>query len=161
MTDRRSDIISQLENSLHASIAFYRSLKPEELNVTVYEDGESWTVLQVLAHLITIEQSMQWLFNNILSGGPGAPPDFDVERFNRSQPKKLFNLDLDELIRQFSSVREITISIVRNMDENDLDREGVHAYHGHGKLERFIRWAYEHQRIHADEIRRALQNSVG
>ena len=86
--------------------------------------------------------------------------DFDIEKFNRSQPKKLFKFDLDELIQQFQIVREATISIVRNMDENDLDSEGLHAYHGHGKLERFIRWAYEHQRIHEDEIRRVLQNKL-
>ena len=132
-------------------------LNPDELNLTVYQDGEAWTVIQVLAHLITIERSMQWLFNNILSGGPGAPPDFDIERFNRSQPKKLFEFDLEELLRQFNSVREATISIVCNMDENDLDREGRHAFHGHGKLERFIRWAYEHQRIHEDDMRRVLE----
>ena len=157
MMDRRSDITSELENSLHASIAFYRGLKPEELDLTVYQDGESWTVIQVLAHLITIERSMQWLFNNILSGGPGAPSDFDIERFNRSQPRKLFKHDLDELIQQFQEVRQSTILIVRNMEEKDLDREGLHAYHGHGKLERFIRWAYEHQRIHEDEIKRVLK----
>ncbi|MEJ2660886.1 MAG: DinB family protein [Desulfobacteraceae bacterium] len=157
MTDRRSEIISELEKSLHAAIAFYRSLKPEELGLKVYQDGESWAVIQVLAHLITIERSMQWLFNNILSGGPGAPLDFDIERYNRSQPRKLFKFDLEALIQQFYLVREATISIVRNMDENDLDREGRHAYHGHGRLERFIRWAYEHQRIHENEIRQVLK----
>ena len=157
MTDRRSDIVSELENSLQASITFYRSLKPQELDFKVYQDGESWTVIQVLAHLITIEKSMQGLFNNILSGGPGAPRDFDLERFNRSQPRKLFQFDLAELLRQFQLVREATISIVRNMDESDLDREGLHAFHGHGKLERFVRWAYEHQRIHENDIRRALR----
>ncbi len=157
MVDRRSGIISELENSLHQAIAFYRSLEPEELDLKVYQDGESWTAIQVLAHLITIERSMQRLFNNILSGGPGAPPDFDIERYNRSQPRKLFQFGLEELIQQFQLVREATVSIVRNMDEKDLDREGRHAYHGHGKLERFIRWTYEHQRIHEDEIRRAIK----
>lgn len=161
MINRRSEIISELEKSLQASIAFYRVLKPEELGFKVYQDGESWTVMQVLAHWITIERSMQWLFNNILSGGPGAPQDFNIERFNRSQPRKLFNLELDDLMEQFRVVREATIAIVRNMDENDLDREGLHAYHGHGKLERFIRWAYEHQRIHEDEMRRALETQSG
>jgi hypothetical protein len=157
MADRRSEIIAELENSLHQSIALFRSLKPKQLDMMVYQDGESWTVIQVLAHLITIERSMQWLFNNILSGGQGAPPDFDIERYNRSQPRKLFKLALDALIEQFHWVREATISIVRNMDESDLDREGRHAFHGHGRLERFIRWTYEHQHIHEDEIRRALK----
>jgi hypothetical protein len=46
--------------------------------------------------------------------------------------------------------------IAREMKEEDLDREGVHAFHGKGKLERFIRWAYEHARIHEGDIRKVL-----
>ncbi|MDH3802828.1 MAG: DinB family protein, partial [Deltaproteobacteria bacterium] len=76
--------------------------------------------------------------------------------FNRTQTSKLDELTLDELISQFRAVREDTISIVRELSEEDLDREGLHAFHGHGKLERFIRWAYEHARIHENEIRQAL-----
>jgi hypothetical protein len=100
---------------------------------------------------------MHWLFNNILSGGPGSPEDFDFERFNRTQPIKLDELNVDELIREFRSVRKKTISMVMEMSEDDLDREGLHAFHGHGKLERFIRWAYEHVQIHENDIRMKLQ----
>ena len=128
-----------------------------DLNFQLYQDGACWTVKQVLAHFITIEQSMHWLFNNILSGGPGSPEGFDFERFNRTQPIKLDELSVDELIREFRSVRKKTISMVMEMSEDDLDREGLHAFHGHGKLERFIRWAYEHVQIHENDIRMKLQ----
>ena len=157
MSDRRTDIIVELEKGLETTIFFYRSLTPEQLGAKVYQDGACWTVKQVLAHFITIERSMQWLFNDILSGGSGSPADFDVERFNRTQPLKLDGLTVDELIGQFKSVRQDTISIVRNMSEIDLDREGRHAFHGHGKLERFIVWAYEHVRIHENDIRKVLK----
>jgi len=46
-------------------------------------------VQEILAHFITIERSMHRLFKDILSGGRGSRPDFDVERFNRTQPRKL------------------------------------------------------------------------
>ena len=82
MTDRRSDIIGNLEKSLQDSISFFRSLKPDELDVTVYQEDESWTVKQVLAHFITIERSMQWLFKNILAGGSGSPENFDVDKWH-------------------------------------------------------------------------------
>jgi hypothetical protein len=62
MTDRRSDIIKKLEKSLEDSIALYKSLQPGELSAMVYQGDASWTVKQVLAHFITIERSMQWLF---------------------------------------------------------------------------------------------------
>ena len=156
MTNRRSDIIEKLEQNLEDSITFFQSLNPDQLALKVYPDDESWTVKQVLAHFITIEQSMHWLFKNILAGGSGSPENFDIEKFNRTQPNKLFGLTTDELIDQFRLVRQDTIAIVSGMDEKDLDREGLHAFHGHGKLERFICWAYEHTRIHVDDIREAL-----
>jgi hypothetical protein len=157
MPDRRDAVAAELEKNLTETVAFFRSLSPDELRTQVYPDGAQWTAQQVLAHLFTIERSMHWLFKNILAGGPGAPPDFDFERFNRTQPAKYAGLALDELIEQFTAVRQETVRIVREMREEDLDREGLHAFHGHGKLDRFIRWAYEHVRIHEDEIRKALK----
>jgi hypothetical protein len=154
MKDRQGHIIAELKINLEDTVVFFRSLSPEELGIQVYEDGAKWTVKQVLAHFVTIEGTMQWLFKDILAGGPGSPEDFDVDRFNRSQPKKLDGLSIAELITQFKSVRENTISIVRAMSDADFDREGRHAFHGHGKLERFIRWAYEHVNLHLDDIRK-------
>ena len=156
MTDRRTDIIAELETSLENSITFFRSLSPDELKIQVYQDGATWTIKQILAHFVTIERSMHWVFKDILAGGSGSPRDFDVDRFNRSQVEKLDRLTVEELIVQFKQVRGDTIAIVREMSENDLDREGWHAFHGQDRLERFICWAYEHARIHENDIRKAL-----
>ena len=60
-------------------------------------------------------------------------------------------------IERFRAVRHETIRIVREMKEEDLGREGMHAFHGKGKLDRFIRWAYEHARLHEDDIHEALK----
>ena len=83
-----------------------------------------------------------------------------MNRFNLTQTRKYDGLALDELIERFKTVREETIRIVREIKEEDLDREGMHAFHGKGKLDRFIRWAYEHARIHEDDIRKVLKISA-
>lgn len=157
MNDRRTDLIRELENAGEQTVALYAGLSAQQLATRLYQDGAQWTVQQVLAHLITIEKSMQWLFRNILQGGPGTSEDFDVERFNRSQPRKLDGLSLAEMTDRFRAVRAETIEIVRQMQEDDLDRRGRHAFHGPGRLERFIRWAYEHARLHEDDIRSHLK----
>jgi DinB superfamily len=156
MADRRDEIASELEGNLSETVSFFKSLSPAELRTQLYEDGAQWTVQQVLAHFAAIERSMHALFRNILAGGPGAPPDFDFERYNLSQTRKYDGLTLDELIDRFTAVRQETIRIVREMKEEDLDREGLHAFHGHGRLDRFIRWAYEHVRLHEEDIRKKL-----
>ena len=94
MADRRADIIAELEKGGEDSIAFFQSLTADELVAQVYQDGAKWTAKQVLAHFITIERSMHWLFKNIASGGSGSPEDFDIERFNRTQTAKLDELTL-------------------------------------------------------------------
>ena len=63
---------------------------------------------------------------------------------------------MPELIDRFQAVRQETIAIVADMAEGDLDREGRHVFLGHDRLERFIRWAYEHARLHEDDVRRAV-----
>jgi hypothetical protein len=157
MKDRGTVIIAELEKNLDDCALFFKSLSPDELSLQVYQNGAQWTTQQVLAHFITIERSMQWLFKNILDGGPGSPEGFDVERFNRTQPRKWDGKTFNELIAQFKSVRDDTISIVRSMSDADFDREGRHAFHGHGKLERFIRWAYEHVDLHLEDLHKRLQ----
>ena len=157
MVDRKTDIIQKLETNMAETIAFFRGLKPEDLGMRIYQEDTDWTIKQVLAHFVTIERSMQWLFKNILSGGPGSPKDFDIDRFNRTQPRKLDPLSLAELISQFEAVRSDTILIVKKMREKDLDREGWHVFHGRGKLERFIRWAYEHVRLHINDTQTVLK----
>ncbi len=155
--DRRKEIIDTLEKGLERSVTFFTGLTPDQLSRQVYQDGAKWTAQQVVAHFITIERSMQWLFKDILAGGKGSPGDFDVDRYNASQTRKFDGVPLDELIDQFRQVRQETIGIVAAMSESDLDREGRHAFHGHGRLEQFVRWAYEHAEIHEDEIREALK----
>ena len=156
MDSRRDDIIAELQNNETEIINFFKDLNSDQLTMTVYPEDPHWTVRQVLAHFITIEGSMQWLFKNILAGGPGSPEDFDVDRVNRTQPKKLDGLSLDDLFDKFRSVRRGTIGVVAGMTDQDLDREGRHAFHGHGKLERFIVWAYEHARLHLNDIRKVI-----
>ncbi|MGD8963736.1 MAG: DinB family protein [Desulfobacterales bacterium] len=160
MNDRRTQIIAELNKNMEDTITFFRSLSPDKLNIQVYQDGAQWTVQQVLAHFITIERSMQWLFKNILSGGPGSTEGFDVERFNRTQPKKYDGKTIDELIAEFRSVRNDTMEIVDSMSDPDFDREGLHAFHGHGKLERFVIWAYEHVALHLEDLQQRLQKGT-
>jgi hypothetical protein len=156
MDSRRDGIITELKNNEEEIITFYKDLSANQLKMMVYPEDPGWTVQQVLAHFITIERSMQWLFKDILAGGPGSPEDFDVDRFNLTQPRKLDGLSLYELFEKFQSVRRDTIALVEGIEDKDLDREGRHAFHGHGKLERFIVWAYEHARLHLDDVRKIL-----
>ena len=156
VSNRKKAIIEDLIKESRKTIAFFQSIQPDQLHAQVYQDEPRWTVRQVLAHFITIERSMQWLFLNILEGGAGTPEDFDLDRYNRTQPVKLDGFSLDELIAKFTAVRRKTVAIVDGMDDADLDRQGRHVFFGHGRLEQFISWASEHERRHKEDVRKVL-----
>jgi len=157
---RKMELIESLWAGAEETVKLFATLTPEQLKMPVYSEEVHWTVRQVLAHLVTIEKTMHWLFRNIRDGGPGSPEDFDVARFNRTQPQKLDHLSLAALVQEFKAVREETIAIVIKMTDADLDRQGRHVFLGHDRLERFIRWAYEHARLHEDDVRQALAQSI-
>jgi len=159
MGDRREDIMERLRRAGEETVAFFGGMTASQLETPVYDETVSWTVRRLLAHLVTIEMSMHWLFRNILEGGPGAPEDFDIDRFNRTQPQKLDGLSLAEAIRRFQAVRAETVAMVEGMSEGDLNRRGRHPFHGPGTLERFIRWAYEHADLHEEDARGALSRA--
>lgn len=157
MASQKNEILSLLKAGGAETELLFSEVAEAALAVPVYTESVQWSVRRVLAHLVTIEHSMQKLFENILAGGPGAPEDFDVDRFNRTQPQKLDGLTREALLERFRAVRTHTIAMVAGMTESDLSREGRHPFHGHGKLERFIRWAYEHARLHEDDVRQAIE----
>lgn len=157
MNERITGLTDRLERNREAVLAFFRPLSIQEQGFRVYGEEPRWTVRQILAHLVTIEASMHTLFTNILGGGSGfTADDFDVDRFNRSQPQKLDDWTLEAVLDRFVEVRNTTISMVTEMNETDLDRKGNHPWHGLDRLERFVRWAYEHAELHLEDARDAV-----
>ncbi len=156
MSTRLIEIATRLADSGEETVAFFRSLEPEQWESLVYGGEANWRVREMLAHFVAIEDSMHRLFINILEGGDGTGEDFDLDRFNRRQVAKIAHLDPEELLARFMATREETVEIVRNMQDSDLERRGRHPFHGYGRLERFIRWAYEHTALHEAEVRDAL-----
>jgi hypothetical protein len=162
MSSRIEEIAVKLAESGQETAALFRSLDADALNTPVHSEGDSpWRARDLLAHFVSIERSMHALFNNMLAGGSGDDGSFDVDRFNRGQVAKLAETGVEDLIAQFESVRGETVRLVRSMQESDLDREGRHPWHGAGRLERFIRWAYEHAALHQAELQATLAGIRG
>jgi Mycothiol maleylpyruvate isomerase N-terminal domain len=159
MERRLDDILEHLRDAGSHTAATFRALRPEDWQVVVQDEGAGWRVRDILAHFVTIEASMHRLFEDMLTGGAGSPPDFDLDRFNASQTAKIAHLPPEKLVERFETVRARTIEIVAGIRPADLDRVGRHAFLGEDNLERFIRWAYEHTALHEAEVRAALDTS--
>ncbi len=133
--------------------AFFAELSDADWNQTVYTEGETWTIRNVLVHFVTAEQGFLKLFADIVAGGKGAADDFDIDRYNARQQEKAQALTPQELLIQFQDVRRQMAEWVEGLSEDDLAKVGRHPYLGENTVEEMIKLVYRHNQIHYRDMR--------
>jgi hypothetical protein len=113
-------------------------------------------VRQVLAHFISTEAAIGRLIDNILTGGNGAPEDFDINAYNERKVAALNQVTPPELLLQFNHFRQRNIEVVAKMSQADLARQGRHPFLGKTELVEVIKLLYRHNQIHQRDIRKHL-----
>ena len=136
---------------------FFEGLPAAQWSTPVYSEGASWTVRNVLAHVMTAERAFARLFEDIRQGGPGVAQDFAIDRYNARQQEKTQALGPGELLGQFRAARAEMAAWVAGLEDGDLERRGRHPFLGVTTLREMIRMVYIHNQTHYRDIRRALK----
>ena len=137
-------------------IDFFNTLSMEQWAVIVYQQDNSWTLHDLLAHFVSSEIGRQDLIIDVASGGRGAPPDFDIDRFNQQQVDRLSNISNSDLLTIFSQERARLIELVRALRQEDIERIGNDPFLGEVTLAEMIKLTYRHLQIHLRDTKRCL-----
>jgi len=149
----------RLNTELGKSLSFFNGLSPEQWQVQVYTEGANWNVQQVTQHLVASERALRALIRTILEGGEGAPQDFDLNRYNESQVRKL-EADLPpDMFKALSEERESTLLYLASLPEGSLGVQGRHPYFGEISVLKLFKWIYQLGQVHLREVQRALPTS--
>ena len=133
--------------------AFFTELSDADWNQTVYTEGETWTIRNVLVHFVTAEQGFLKLFPEIVAGGEGASEDFDIDRYNARQQERAQELSIEKLLLQYQDVREKMATWVESLSADDLAKEGRHPFLGKTTVEEMVKLVYRHNQIHYRDMR--------
>lgn len=136
---------------------YFAALTNEQWSRPVYTEGTTWTIRNILAHLMTAERAFLKLFEEIRQGGPGASEDFVIDRYNARQQEKTRDLSPAELLEQYRATRTQMIAWVEKLDDAELERIGRHPFLGVTTLREMIKLVYIHDQTHYRDIRKALQ----
>ncbi len=136
------------------SLEFFRQLTPEQYELLVYADGSAWSVHKILAHFVSAEREFGRLIRDVLTGGGGAPEEFDLDQFNELEVNEKVSGNLTDLLDQYEKHRRSNAQLVADMTAEDLERLGRHPYLGVVPLEEIIKMIYLHNQIHQRDIRR-------
>lgn len=157
MTDTPEQLAVRLLNDGQRCLSFFRNLSPLQWKQVVYVEHTPWQVSQLLAHFVSAEKANCRLVEDIISGGLGAPPDFDIDAFNEREVALMAEKSNEELMVDYMTARATTINLVQKMTASDLQKEGRHPFLGFALVEDILKLIYRHNQIHLREMRRRLE----
>lgn len=131
-------------------------LSAEELVTAVYSEETVWTVDDLVRHLASAESSMTRLMQGIQAGGEGAPPDFDLARWNASRIAKDQSTSYAEIIQTMSQNRERLFAFIDSLEPADWDKEGRHGSLEIMRIAEICEIIAGHERHHLVDIKEAL-----
>lgn len=124
---------------------------------SVYLEGAAWNVKQLATHISITERGLANQAIGISEGREVIPADFDLERFNRRSVEKKAELTVEQIRAELANARHDLLAWLDSItDESILDNEGRHASMQIMSSEAILYQMADHERIHADDIARAL-----
>ena len=118
--------------------------------------NSEWTVRDLLIHLATSERGVGQMIEGLLRGESIVPTDFDLDRWNASQVRKLRDLSLAELRERLAAGRQSTLALLEGLSDADLARRGRHALGREVTLGETLRIMAAHERVHMEEVNYAV-----
>jgi hypothetical protein len=149
-----SKSIEILERTPHVLIQFTKNLSADW---TMHnEGGETWSVFDVIGHLIHGEKT-DWMTRIKIILSEGANKEFEpFDRFAQLEESK--GKSLEQLLNEFLAVRELSLTKLKglNLTENDLKKTGIHPKFGAVTLSQLIAAWTVHDLDHLSQISRIM-----
>lgn len=137
--------------------AIFSALADNQWNAEIYTEGTTWTIRNLLSHLVTSERGLLKLFEQIRQGGEGASLEFSIDRYNASMQARNKDLTEAELLKQYQGVRANSIAWVSSLKEDELEIRGRHPFLGVTTIREMIKMLYIHNQTHYRDMKRALK----
>ena len=115
------DIINTLRAQSNDSLAYLRNTP--EAQGDVVHPPYTWTIKQVISHLIDGERIFAYRLLRIARGDKTPLPGFDENEYAKSAQTD--QLSLSDLVDEFETVRDATLSLLKNLPDDAWTRTGT------------------------------------
>ena len=151
------DLAEKLKSEGEKIHAIFSAFTESQWNAEVYTEGTTWTIRNVLSHLVTSERGLIKLFEQIRQGGEGASLDFSIDRYNASMQARNKDLTASELLAQYKEIRANSIGWVSGLKEGELEIKGRHPFLGITTIREMIKMLYIHNQTHYRDIKKIFK----
>jgi uncharacterized damage-inducible protein DinB len=119
-------------------------------------DGR-WSIKETLAHLASAEGSHRQVAQAIAAGQTVEVPDFDLDVWNAVRVAERRRRSNDQILEEMAAERQRTLSALQDLEDEALDRQGLHPALGETTVLKVFRIIPIHERWHLKDIRQLLE----
>ncbi|MAU00818.1 MAG: hypothetical protein CL608_27040 [Anaerolineaceae bacterium] len=128
MTNKKNvEIAAKLNEERASLMAFFEQLEEDDWETAVYDEDTTWTITDILRHLVDAEKGMTNLIMQWQQGKNPVPADFDLERWNNRVIHKAADKTPAELLDELRENRINLLSFIDTIHEEDWGKQGRHG----------------------------------
>ena len=153
-----TDLAEKLKLEGEKIYAIFSVFTDDQWNTEVYTEGTTWTIRNLLSHLVTSERGLIKLFEQIRLGGEGASTDFSIDRYNAAQQARSKDLAPSEILEQYREARANSITWVSALKDEELEIKGRHPFLNVTTIREMIKMLYIHNQTHYRDMKKVLKD---
>lgn len=158
MSERKEALRSHMEARHAETWPILEGLKGSDMLLEVYSaEGGTWTVKDLVGHLADGERGNLGQAKRLVAGEQTVPPDFDLDRWNRGAVRRATATAPSELMRAIAESYSGALVFLESLDDNDLDKLGLHSSGETMTTEGFLRRMVDHRLEHVTHIQAVLE----
>lgn len=155
MTNKKTQWRQQLATSRQHLLRVLDQLSPEQWQTVVYSEGNTWSVRDIVSHLVDSENGMSIHIYKIRKGRETVPENFDLNRWNAGVKKRTGDISNSELRQQLDSVRAKLLEGLDTLQDHEWALTGRHPFRGVITIEQYYQTISGHESTHAADIEKA------
>ena len=152
-----TELAEKLSSEGERFVAIFSGLNDDQWSQEVYTEGTTWTIRNMLAHLVTSERGLIKLFEQIRQGGTGAAEDFSIDRYNAAMQERTKDSTPADLIEQYKQIRGNSVAWVSGLKEDELEIIGRHPFLEMTTIREMIKMLYIHNMTHYRDMKKAMK----
>ena len=157
MTDKKVEIAEKLNDTRHDLMIFFDGLDEAGWETAVYDEETTWTITDILRHLVDSERGMTGMMAQWQQGKDPVPADFDLARWNNRAIQKTAEKSPQELLNSFRENRINLLSFIDTLHDEDWAKQGRHGSLRIMSIEEVCHLIANHEMDHL----RVMQEAVG
>ena len=150
---QQSQLLEQIMESAAQLERVIRSASAADVDLREHDD--EWSVRQIVHHLADVEVGDAMRLRQMLAHDGPLIVAYDEDLF---ASRLHYDRPIDNSLAVFTALRASNVEIIRRIDNADWSRRGFHEEHALYTIEILVERSVEHDRLHLEQIGRALQS---